>query len=168
MSTIDASVWSGAAGWNKVDFTDESRFILSSDDNRVRVWRPRGERLNPAFALQRHTASTAGVMLADVLSGFVRTPSAKMISPRWVTSHRNSLPLEGLYFKLASIFFCSTRGTLLRCSSMEHSTMRMSSSEHDFAASKATDHDVLGDETENNSTNPHTLVVENQHINPPE
>ncbi|GFT04040.1 transposable element Tcb2 transposase [Trichonephila clavipes] len=51
-----------AAEWNQVVFSDESRFNLSSDDNRVRVWRPRGERLNPAFALQRHTAPTAGVM----------------------------------------------------------------------------------------------------------
>ncbi|GFX28506.1 uncharacterized protein TNCV_1153151 [Trichonephila clavipes] len=41
-------------------------------------------------------------------------------------------------------------------------------SEHDFAASKATDHYVVGDETENNSANRQTLVVENQHINPPE
>ncbi|GFX38436.1 transposable element Tcb2 transposase [Trichonephila clavipes] len=40
-----------AAEWKKVVFSDESRFNLSSDDNRVRVWRPRGERLNPAFAL---------------------------------------------------------------------------------------------------------------------
>ncbi|GFT72842.1 hypothetical protein TNCV_5065721 [Trichonephila clavipes] len=40
--------------------------------------------------------------------------------------------------------------------------------EHDFAASKATDHDVVGDEIETNSANPQTLVVENQHINPPE
>ncbi|GFU64656.1 uncharacterized protein TNCV_3578901 [Trichonephila clavipes] len=40
----------------------ESKFNLSSDDNRVCVWRPHGERLNPAFALQRHTALTAGVM----------------------------------------------------------------------------------------------------------
>ncbi|GFV33497.1 uncharacterized protein TNCV_788181 [Trichonephila clavipes] len=40
--------------------------------------------------------------------------------------------------------------------------------EHDFTASKATDHDVLGDEIENNSANPQTLVVENQHINPSE
>ncbi|GFV29492.1 uncharacterized protein TNCV_2728731 [Trichonephila clavipes] len=39
---------------------------------------------------------------------------------------------------------------------------------HDFAASKATNHDVVGDETENNSVNPQSLVVENQHINPPE
>ncbi|GFV96623.1 transposable element Tcb2 transposase [Trichonephila clavipes] len=29
-----------------------------SDDNRVRVWRLHGKRLNPAFALQRHTAPT--------------------------------------------------------------------------------------------------------------
>ncbi|GFY28729.1 transposable element Tcb2 transposase [Trichonephila clavipes] len=41
----------------------ESRFNLSSDDNRVRVWRPRGERLNPAFALQRHIALPVGVMV---------------------------------------------------------------------------------------------------------
>ncbi|GFU28772.1 uncharacterized protein TNCV_469281 [Trichonephila clavipes] len=41
-------------------------------------------------------------------------------------------------------------------------------SKHDFAASKSTDHDVVGDEIENNSANPQTLVVENQHINPPE
>ncbi|GFW02501.1 uncharacterized protein TNCV_2455171 [Trichonephila clavipes] len=47
----------------KVVFRDESRFNLSSDDNGVRVWRPRGERLNPAFALHRHTAPTAGVMV---------------------------------------------------------------------------------------------------------
>ncbi|GFU34624.1 hypothetical protein TNCV_1993441 [Trichonephila clavipes] len=38
----------------------ESGFNLSSDDNRVCAWRPRGERLNPAFALQQHTAPTAG------------------------------------------------------------------------------------------------------------
>ncbi|GFU00647.1 retrovirus-related Pol polyprotein from transposon 297 [Trichonephila clavipes] len=42
--------------------SNKSRFNLSSDDNRVRVWRPRGECLNLAFALQRHTAPTAGVM----------------------------------------------------------------------------------------------------------
>ncbi|GFU40036.1 transposable element Tcb2 transposase [Trichonephila clavipes] len=48
-----------ATEWNQVVFSDESRFNLSSDDNRVRVWRPHGERLNPTFASQRHTAPTA-------------------------------------------------------------------------------------------------------------
>ncbi|GFX86275.1 transposable element Tcb2 transposase [Trichonephila clavipes] len=47
------------AEWNKDVFSDESRFNLSSDDNRVRVWRPRGEHFNPAFVLHRHTAPTA-------------------------------------------------------------------------------------------------------------
>ncbi|GFT05976.1 transposable element Tcb1 transposase [Trichonephila clavipes] len=51
------------ANWNQVVFNDESRFNLSSDDNRVRVWRPHGDRHNPAFALQRHIAPTAGVMV---------------------------------------------------------------------------------------------------------
>ncbi|GFX17740.1 uncharacterized protein TNCV_475401 [Trichonephila clavipes] len=46
----------------------ESRFNLSSDDNRVREWRPHGECLNPAFVLQRYTAPTAGLMPADGVS----------------------------------------------------------------------------------------------------
>ncbi|GFT13653.1 transposable element Tcb1 transposase [Trichonephila clavipes] len=41
-----------AAEWNQVVFSEKSRFNLSSDDNRV--WRPRGECLKPAFALQQH------------------------------------------------------------------------------------------------------------------
>ncbi|GFY24845.1 transposable element Tcb2 transposase [Trichonephila clavipes] len=53
------------AEWNQVVFSDESRFNLSNDDNRVRVWRHGGERLNPAFTLQRHTAPTAGAILDD-------------------------------------------------------------------------------------------------------
>ncbi|GFY00970.1 transposable element Tcb2 transposase [Trichonephila clavipes] len=47
---------------NQVVFSDESRFNLSSDDTRVHVWSFRGERLNPVFTLQRHTAPTAGMM----------------------------------------------------------------------------------------------------------
>ncbi|GFW29125.1 transposable element Tcb2 transposase [Trichonephila clavipes] len=52
-----------SAEWNQVVFSDESRFSLITNDNRVRVWRPCGERFNPAFALQRYTAPTAGVMV---------------------------------------------------------------------------------------------------------
>ncbi|GFV46330.1 uncharacterized protein TNCV_3232191 [Trichonephila clavipes] len=48
--------------------SDESRFNLSSHDNRVRVWRPCGEHLNPAFALQRHIAPTAGVMVLGAIA----------------------------------------------------------------------------------------------------
>ncbi|GFU05488.1 transposable element Tcb2 transposase [Trichonephila clavipes] len=51
------------AEWNQVIFSDESRFNFNSDDNRVRVWRPYGESLNPACALLQHTTSTVGVMV---------------------------------------------------------------------------------------------------------
>ncbi|GFX85546.1 transposable element Tcb1 transposase [Trichonephila clavipes] len=57
-----------AVEWNQVVFSGESRFNLNSDDNRVRAWRPRGERLNPAFVLQRHTAPTAGVMESGAIA----------------------------------------------------------------------------------------------------
>ncbi|GFW86278.1 transposable element Tcb2 transposase [Trichonephila clavipes] len=54
---------------------DESRFYLSSDDSRVRAWRPRGERLNPAFALQRHTTPIAGAMIWGAMPTILDTPS---------------------------------------------------------------------------------------------
>ncbi|GFW66012.1 transposable element Tcb1 transposase [Trichonephila clavipes] len=60
--------------WNKVVFSDESRFNLSSDDNRVRVWRPRGKRLNPAFSLQLHTSPTVGVMVWGAIAYNTRSP----------------------------------------------------------------------------------------------
>ncbi|GFV31878.1 transposable element Tcb2 transposase [Trichonephila clavipes] len=59
--------WS-AAEWNHVVFSDESRFHFSSDDDRARVWRLRGERLNPAFAFLGHTSLTAGVIVWDVFA----------------------------------------------------------------------------------------------------
>ncbi|GFU74093.1 transposable element Tcb2 transposase [Trichonephila clavipes] len=46
---------------NQVFFRDESIFNLGSDDNCVLVSRPRGEHLNLAFSLQRHTTPTACV-----------------------------------------------------------------------------------------------------------
>ncbi|GFV99844.1 transposable element Tcb2 transposase [Trichonephila clavipes] len=45
----------------------DSRPNLSSDDNRVRVWRTCDKHLNHAFALQRYTASTAGVLVLGVI-----------------------------------------------------------------------------------------------------
>ncbi|GFT79186.1 transposable element Tcb2 transposase [Trichonephila clavipes] len=40
-----------AVEWNQVVFINESRFNLSSDENRVHLLRPRDEGLNPAFTL---------------------------------------------------------------------------------------------------------------------
>ncbi|GFU78869.1 transposable element Tcb1 transposase [Trichonephila clavipes] len=49
--------------WQKVVFSDESRFVLGTDHNRVRVWRLPGERYNSHLSVLRHTARTAGVMV---------------------------------------------------------------------------------------------------------
>ncbi|GFV70616.1 transposable element Tcb1 transposase [Trichonephila clavipes] len=49
--------------WQKVVFSDESRFVLGIDDNRVRVWRHPGERYNSPHTVLRHTARTAGIMV---------------------------------------------------------------------------------------------------------
>ncbi|GFS99753.1 transposable element Tcb1 transposase [Trichonephila clavipes] len=56
------SMWN-VTDWQKVVFSDESRFVWGTDDNRVRVWRRPGERYNSPHTVLRHTARTAGVML---------------------------------------------------------------------------------------------------------
>ncbi|GFV10353.1 transposable element Tcb2 transposase [Trichonephila clavipes] len=56
------SMWN-VTDWQKVVFSDESRFVLGTDDNRVRVWRRPGERYNSLHTVLRHTARTAGIMV---------------------------------------------------------------------------------------------------------
>ncbi|GFW67492.1 transposable element Tc1 transposase [Trichonephila clavipes] len=56
------SMWN-VTDWQKVVFSDESRFVWWTDDNRVRVWRHPGERYNSPYTVLRHTARTAGVMV---------------------------------------------------------------------------------------------------------
>ncbi|GFX90784.1 transposable element Tcb2 transposase [Trichonephila clavipes] len=54
--------------WQKVVFSDESRFVLGTDDNRVRVWRRPGERYNSPHTVLRHTTLTAGVMVKGIIA----------------------------------------------------------------------------------------------------
>ncbi|GFW51851.1 transposable element Tcb2 transposase [Trichonephila clavipes] len=49
--------------WQKVVFSDESRFVLETDDNRVRVWSRPVERYNSTHTVLRHTTHTACVMV---------------------------------------------------------------------------------------------------------
>ncbi|GFV92929.1 transposable element Tc1 transposase [Trichonephila clavipes] len=54
--------------WNvtdcqKVVFSDKSRFVLGTDDNRVWVWRRPGEQYNSPRTVLLHTARTGGVMV---------------------------------------------------------------------------------------------------------
>ncbi|GFV45806.1 transposable element Tcb1 transposase [Trichonephila clavipes] len=56
------SMWN-VPDWQNVVFSDESQFVLGTDDNRVRVWRHPSERYNSHHTVLRHTARTAGVMV---------------------------------------------------------------------------------------------------------
>ncbi|GFX99854.1 transposable element Tc1 transposase [Trichonephila clavipes] len=54
------SMWK-VTDWQKVEFSDESRFVWETEVSRARVWRRPGERNNPPHTVLRHTARTAGV-----------------------------------------------------------------------------------------------------------
>ncbi|GFX65100.1 transposable element Tcb2 transposase [Trichonephila clavipes] len=52
-----------ATEWNQAIFSAKLQIHFGTNDNCVRVWRPRGERLNLAFAVQWHTAPTIPMMV---------------------------------------------------------------------------------------------------------
>ncbi|GFW91124.1 transposable element Tcb2 transposase [Trichonephila clavipes] len=56
------SMWN-VTDWQRVVFSDEFRFVLGTDDNRVRVWRCPGERYNSSHTVLRLTARTTGAMV---------------------------------------------------------------------------------------------------------
>ncbi|GFV12401.1 transposable element Tcb2 transposase [Trichonephila clavipes] len=70
------------AGWSA---SDEYRFNLISDDDRVRVWIPLGERLNLAFALQRHTSNKASVKVWGVIAYNTLSPLVLIQGPRGIS-----------------------------------------------------------------------------------
>ncbi|GFX56146.1 transposable element Tcb2 transposase [Trichonephila clavipes] len=72
--------------WQKVLFSDESRFVLGTDYNRVRVWRRPGERYNSAHTALRHTACTAGVMVWGAIAYDSR--STLIVMRLTLTGHR--------------------------------------------------------------------------------
>ncbi|GFY19613.1 HTH_Tnp_Tc3_2 domain-containing protein [Trichonephila clavipes] len=66
------ATWS-VTDWRRVIFSDESRFSLSADDHRTRVWRRTGQRSNPAFIVERHTAISQGVTVWGAISWDTRS-----------------------------------------------------------------------------------------------
>ncbi|UYV84230.1 Transposase [Cordylochernes scorpioides] len=60
--------------WHRVVFSDESRFCLSSDNRRVRVWRRRGERSNPAAIVERPSVRQRGIMVWGTIAYDSRSP----------------------------------------------------------------------------------------------
>ncbi|GFV39757.1 transposable element Tcb2 transposase [Trichonephila clavipes] len=66
------ATWS-VTDWRRVIFSDESRFSLSDDDHRTRVWRRTGQRSDPAFIVERHTAISQGVTVLGAISWDTRS-----------------------------------------------------------------------------------------------
>ncbi|GFU17191.1 transposable element Tc1 transposase [Trichonephila clavipes] len=60
--------------WRRVIFSDESRFSLSDDDHRTRVWRRTGQRSDLAFIVERHTAISQGTLTARRYVDDILTP----------------------------------------------------------------------------------------------
>ncbi|GFS84668.1 transposable element Tc1 transposase [Trichonephila clavipes] len=67
------SMWN-VTDWQKVVFSDESRFVLGTDDNRVRMWRRPGERYNSLHSVLCHSARAAGVMVWGAIAYDSRSP----------------------------------------------------------------------------------------------
>lgn len=67
------STWN-VTDWSRIVFSDESRFELSPDDQRRRVWRRPGQRWDTNLTVARHTARQPGVMVWGAISFHSRTP----------------------------------------------------------------------------------------------
>ncbi|GFW28175.1 transposable element Tc1 transposase [Trichonephila clavipes] len=67
-----SATWS-VTDWRRVIFSDEYRFSLSADDHRTRVWRRTGQRSDPAFIVERHTAISQGVTVWGAISWDTRS-----------------------------------------------------------------------------------------------
>ncbi|GFT45422.1 HTH_Tnp_Tc3_2 domain-containing protein [Trichonephila clavipes] len=69
-----SATWS-VTDWRRVIFSDESRFSLSADDHRT-VKRKKGrtgQRSDPAFIVERHTAISQGVTVWGAISWDTRS-----------------------------------------------------------------------------------------------
>ncbi|GFW31935.1 HTH_Tnp_Tc3_2 domain-containing protein [Trichonephila clavipes] len=73
------SMWN-VTDWQKIVFSDESQFVLGTEDNHVRVWRRLGEWYNSPHTVLRHTARTAGVI---TLPWLARSPNLSPVEHEW-------------------------------------------------------------------------------------
>ncbi|GFY20488.1 transposable element Tc1 transposase [Trichonephila clavipes] len=88
------SMWNLTA-WQKVVFSDESRFVLGTDDDRVRVWRHPGPFLNglPGAIFQQDSARPHTARIAqDFLRHFQTLP--------WPARSRDLSPVEHVWDQL--------------------------------------------------------------------
>ncbi|GFY18811.1 transposable element Tcb1 transposase [Trichonephila clavipes] len=67
-----------AAEWNEVVFTDESHIYLQHHDDRIRVWKHRGERMLNSCVMHRHTGPAPGIMVWGGIGHHSRTPLVRI------------------------------------------------------------------------------------------
>ncbi|GFT29101.1 transposable element Tcb2 transposase [Trichonephila clavipes] len=79
------ATWS-VTDWRRLIFSDESRFSLSADDHRTRVWRRTGQRSDPTFIVERHTAISQGVTVWGAI--FWDTRSSLVVLQGTLTARR--------------------------------------------------------------------------------
>ncbi|GFU31056.1 transposable element Tcb2 transposase [Trichonephila clavipes] len=83
--------------WQKVVFSDESRFVLGTDDNRVRVWRRPGERTFPKWSPRGiFQQDNARPHTARVAQDFLR----HFQTLRWPTLSPDLSPVEHVWDQL--------------------------------------------------------------------
>ncbi|GFT95049.1 transposable element Tcb1 transposase [Trichonephila clavipes] len=63
-----------AAESNEIVFTDESLICLQHHDDRIRVWRHRGERVLNSCVMHHHIGPTPGIMVWGGIGYHSRTP----------------------------------------------------------------------------------------------
>ncbi|GFV22738.1 transposable element Tcb1 transposase [Trichonephila clavipes] len=64
--------------WNEVVFTGELRICLQHYDDRIRVWRHRGERMLNSCVTHRHTYPAPGIMVWGGIGYHSRTPLVRI------------------------------------------------------------------------------------------
>ncbi|GFV76563.1 transposable element Tc1 transposase [Trichonephila clavipes] len=101
------ATWS-VTDWRRVIFSDESRFSLSADDHRTRVWRRTGQRSDPAFIVERHTAISQGVTVWGAISWDTRSSlvvlQGILTAPRYVDDILTPIVLPMLSSRPGAIY----------------------------------------------------------------
>ncbi|GBO40675.1 hypothetical protein AVEN_66299-1 [Araneus ventricosus] len=91
------ATWNGT-DWQNVVFSDESRIVLGTDDNRIRVWRRPGERCNSTHVVTRHIARTGGVMVWGAITYASR--STLIVTLPWPARSPKLSPIEHVWDQL--------------------------------------------------------------------
>ncbi|UYV63662.1 hypothetical protein LAZ67_2005222 [Cordylochernes scorpioides] len=94
-TVVSGAITCNCADWERIVFSDESRFLLCPDDRRKRVWRRPGQRVDPGLTVEHHTGPQQGVMVWGAISFDSRTPlvviPGTLTAQRWINEEKRHL-----------------------------------------------------------------------------